>query len=177
MRIAQRDEPYSDYFSVEALRLRQRRHRGDWSPEMLRAVFVSGDATVVLPWDPLRDRVMLIDQFRAGPAARGDLQPWFYETIAGRVDAGETPQEAALREGIEETGLTIHHLIPGPENYPSPGAVAEYLYMYVGIADLPDDAAGYGGLDTEDEDIRSHLISRSELTRMALAGKSATVPC
>ena len=30
---------------------------------------------VVLPWDPVRDRVLLVDQFRAGPAARGDGQP------------------------------------------------------------------------------------------------------
>lgn len=165
-----RNEPYANYFSVEALQLRHRRHRGDMSPQMQRAVFVSGDATVVLPWDPVRDRVMLIDQFRAGPAARGDAQPWFYETIAGRIDAGETPKDAALREAIEEAGLHITNLIPGPNNYPSSGAVAEYLYLFVGIADLPDSAAGFGGMDAEDEDIRSHLIARSELTRMALDG-------
>ncbi|MTH64722.1 NUDIX domain-containing protein [Paracoccus sp. DK608] len=174
--LADRSEPYHNYFAVESLVMRQRRHRGDWSPDMLRAVFVSGDATVVLPWDPVRDRVMLIDQFRAGPAARGDLQPWLYETVAGRVDAGETPEAAALREAVEETGLQISRLLPGPHNYPSPGAMAEYLYLYVGIADLPDDAAGFGGLDIEDEDIRSHLIPRAELTRMAMAGEIRNGP-
>ncbi|SMO60370.1 NUDIX domain-containing protein [Paracoccus laeviglucosivorans] len=171
-----RTEPYANYFSIESLTLRQRRHRGDWSPDMLRAVFVSGDATVVLPWDPVRDRVMLIDQFRAGPAARGDLQPWLYETVAGRVDAGEAPENAARREAIEETGLHISRLVPGPHSYPSPGAMSEYLYLYVGIADLPDEAAGFGGLDTEDEDIRSHLIPRAELTRMAMSGELRNGP-
>ncbi|WP_018000100.1 NUDIX domain-containing protein [Paracoccus sp. N5] len=169
-------EPYAAYFSVEEARLRHLRHGGGWTPDLLRAVFVSGDATVVLPWDPRRDRVMLIDQFRAGPALRGDAQPWLHETVAGRVDALETPAEAALREAVEEAGLRIERLIPGPHNYPSPGAVAEYLYLYIGIADLPDEAAGIGGLDSEDEDIRSHLIPRAELTRMALAGEIRNGP-
>ncbi|MFH5774581.1 NUDIX domain-containing protein [Paracoccus sp. NGMCC 1.201697] len=169
-------EPYADHFSVESLVLRQRRHRGDWSPDMLRAIFVSGDATVVLPWDPVRDHVLLIDQFRPGPVARGDRQPWFYETVAGRVDAGETPEQAALRESIEETGITLDRLIPGPHHYSSPGAMAEFLYLYVGIADLPDDAAGFGGLASEDEDIRSHVVPRVELTRMAMAGEIRNGP-
>ncbi|WP_199257485.1 NUDIX domain-containing protein [Paracoccus binzhouensis] len=175
-RIDSVEEPYAEYFSMEEIRLSQRRNDGGWTPPLLRAVFVSGDATVVLPWDPVRDRVMLIDQLRAGPLARGDAQPWLYETVAGRVDAGETPEQAARREAIEETGIALTRLIPAPHNYPSPGAVAEYLYLYVGIADLPDDSAGLGGLATEDEDIRSHLIPRAELTRMALAGEIRNGP-
>lgn len=176
MQIQSRREPYADYFSVESITLRQRRHRGDWSPDMVRAVFVSGDASVVLPWDPVRDRVMVIDQFRAGPVARGDLQPWLYEAIAGRVDPGELPEQAALREAVEETGLTLTRLVPGPQQYPSPGCVGEYVYSYIGIADLPDEVAGFGGLDSEDEDIRSHLMPRAELTRMAMAGEIRNGP-
>ncbi|KRW96038.1 NUDIX domain-containing protein [Paracoccus sp. MKU1] len=176
IRIDSVEEPYAEYFSVEAIRLSQHRNDGGWTEPLLRAVFVSGDATVVLPWDPLRDRVMLIDQLRAGPLARGDAQPWLYETVAGRVDAGETPEQAARREAVEETGITLSRLFPAPHNYPSPGAMAEYLYLYVGIADLPDDSAGLGGLATEDEDIRSHLIPRAELTRMALAGEIRNGP-
>ena len=176
LQILAREEPYSRFFSVEEITLRQRRHRGDWSPEMLRAVFVSGDATVVLPYDPVRDRVLLIDQLRAGPVARGDRQPWFYETVAGRVDPGESPEAAGLREAIEEAGLTITRLIAGPHNYPSPGIMAEFLYLYVGIADLPDEAAGFGGLDSEDEDIRSYIVPRTELTRMAMTGEIRNGP-
>lgn len=169
-------EPYANYFAMESLTLRHMRNRGDWTPALVRAVFVSGDATVVLPWDPVRDRVLLIDQFRAGPAARGDLQPWLCETVAGRVDPGEPPAAAAMREAREEAGLDIRQLIPGPHNYPSPGAMAEFLYLYVGITDLPDGVAGLGGLDSEDEDIRSHILPRAELTRMAVAGEIRNGP-
>jgi nudix-type nucleoside diphosphatase (YffH/AdpP family) len=176
LQVLSRTEPYAKFFSVEELTLRHRRHRGDWTPEVLRAVFVSGDATVVLPWDPVRDTVLLIDQFRAAPAARGDLQPWFYETVAGRVDPGETPETAALREALEEAGLPLRQLLPGPHNYPSPGMLAEFLYLYVGIADLPETAAGFGGLDAEDEDIRSHILPRAELTRMAMSGQIRNGP-
>ncbi len=176
LQILSRAEPYAKFFSVEELVLRQRRHRGDWSPEMLRAVFVSGDAAVVLPYDPIRDRVLLIDQLRAGPMARGDRQPWFHETVAGRVDPGETPEQAALREAVEEAGLSIRQLIPGPHNYPSPGILSEYLYFYIGIADLPDEVGGFGGLDSEDEDIRSFILPRAELTAMAMAGQIRNGP-
>lgn len=176
LEVQSRNEPYARFFSVEEMTLRHRRHRGDWSPAMLRAVFISGDAAVVLPWDPVRDNVLLIDQLRAGPVARGDHQPWLYETVAGRVDAGETPEEAALREAREEAGLHIRHLIPGPHNYPTPGMVAEFLYLYIGIADLPEAAAGFGGLADEDEDIRSHIVPRAELTRMAMQGEIRNGP-
>ncbi|WP_258869591.1 NUDIX domain-containing protein [Paracoccus thiocyanatus] len=169
-------EPYADYFSVEAITLCQRRNDGSWTDPIQRAVFVSGDATVVLPWDPVRDRVMLIDQLRAGPLVRGDAQPWLYEPVAGRVDPGETPEQAARRETQEETGIALTHLFPAGHSYPSPGAVAEYLYLYIGIADLPDGSAGLGGLAAEDEDIRSHLVPRAELTRMALAGEIRNGP-
>lgn len=87
--------PYAKFFAVEDYRLRHRLFRGGLSPVLDRAAFVSGDATVVLPYDPARDRVLLVEQFRTGPLARGDANPWSLETIAGRVDAGESPEEAA----------------------------------------------------------------------------------
>lgn len=161
-----RSEPYAQFFSIEHLGLRHRLNSGGWSEPLDRAVFVSGDATVILPWDPVRDRVLLIDQFRAAPAARGDREPWLYETIAGRIDAGETPEEAARREAKEEAGIAIGRVFDAPTHYPSPGAVAEMLYLFVGTADLPDGVDGLGGVETEGEDIRSHVVSRARMMQM-----------
>ncbi|MGC1430148.1 MAG: NUDIX domain-containing protein [Albidovulum sp.] len=170
------EDVYANYFAVEEYDLRFRRFDGAMSPEVNRAVFISGDAAVVLPYDPVRDRVLLIEQFRMGPYARGDSQPWLLEAIAGRIDGGETPEAAAIREAREEAGLELRDLIPASHYYPSPGAKAEYLYTYVGIADLPDSAAGLGGLSGEDEDIRAHVVSFDRFMELIDSGEANTAP-
>lgn len=168
--------PYIAYFSIEEFDLQHERFDGKMSPTLNRAVFISGDAAILLPYDPVRDRVLVIQQFRAGPYARGDANPWLVEAIAGRVDGGETPEMAARREAQEEAGLTLQALVAGPSYYPSPAAKAEYLYSFVGIADLPDEAAGLGGLESEAEDIRSHVIDFEHLMRLAGSGEIDNAP-
>lgn len=144
---------------------------------MTRAGFVMGDAVVLLPWDPRRDRVLLVEQFRFAPAMRRDPQPWLLETIAGRIDAGETPQQAARREAVEEAGLHITgDLIPAIYHYPSPGAVGEFLYLFLAQADLPDGIAGIHGLDSEAEDIRGVLMPRAQLSQMVADGQITNGP-
>lgn len=168
--------PYNAYFAVEEHDLSYRRFDGSMGPLLNRAVFISGDASIVLPYDPVRDRVMVIEQFRAGPYARGDANPWLLEAVAGRIDGGETPEEAARREAIEEAGLHLKTLLPGPRYYPSPAAKAEYLYSFIGIADLPDGKAGIGGLASESEDIRSHIIAFDRLMELVSSGEVDNAP-
>ncbi|MFN0113046.1 MAG: NUDIX domain-containing protein [Paracoccaceae bacterium] len=168
--------PYQEYFSVEERDLRFRRFDGRMSEPLSRAVFISGDAAVVLPYDPVRDRVMVIEQFRAGPHARGDGQPWLIEAIAGRVDGGESPEDAALREAREEAGIAISRLVPAARYYPSPAAKAEYLYTYIGLADLPDGSAGVAGMPGEGEDIRSHLLPYEGLMQLVETGEIDNAP-
>ena len=172
LRLIDREQPHAGFFAVDRLTLSHRRHDGGWTPPVTREVFVAGDAAVVLPWDRARDRVLVIDQFRAAMVLRDEPLPWMIEPIAGRIDAGETPVEAAIREAREEANLTLDPatLIEGPAHYPSPGAVAEYIYSFIAPCDLPDGSAGLGGLASEAEDIRAHLIPRAELTQMALRG-------
>lgn len=156
------DRPYADFFAVEEHHLRFRRFDGAQSPVVKRAVFVAADAAILLPYDPVRDRVLVIEQFRAGPYARGDLAPWPLEPVAGRVDPGETPQDAAMREAQEEAGLIIRHLESVSTNYPSPGSTSEYFHIFVGLCDLPDRSDDLGGVASEDEDIRSHILSYAQ---------------
>lgn len=176
VRTLRRDQLFAGYFAVERLELTHALHQGGQSGPMMREAFLMGDAAVLLPWDPVRDRVLVIEQFRLAPALRGDPQPWLLEPIAGRVDAGETPEAAILREAREEADLTVERLIPAFNAYPSPGAVCEFLYQYVGIADLPDGRAGIHGLDGEAEDIRGHLMARSDLSAMVDAGRITNGP-
>ena len=169
-------EAYAQYFSVEDYDLHFRRFDGEMSDPVRRAVWVSGDAATVLPYDPVRDRVVLIEQFRMGSFARGDRQPWMLEPIAGRIDPGETPEAAARREAVEEAGLHLGALWKVGGYYSSPGTMAEYLYAFVGQADLPDDAAGIGGLAVEHEDIRVHVLPFARAMELAASGEIEVGP-
>ncbi|PRY24852.1 nudix-type nucleoside diphosphatase (YffH/AdpP family) [Aliiruegeria haliotis] len=162
---------YSNFFSVEEYDFSHATFAGGRSREMNRTAFISADAVTVLPYDPVRDRVLLVEQFRAGPFARGDTQPWMLEAIAGRIDGGETPQEAARRESLEEAGLELGALHLVSQYYPTPGAKTEYLFGYIGVADLPDGSARLGGLPSEDEDIRSHVISFDRALELVESGE------
>lgn len=171
-----RREPYAHFFSVEEYDLRFRRFDGTLSDPVTRAAFVSGDAVTVLPYDPVRDRVLLVEQFRAGPFARGDRQPWQLEAVAGRIDPAETPETAARREAAEEAGIALRDLLPVAAYYPSPGAKTEYILSYVGLTDLPDSAARLGGLACEGEDIRGHVLPFARLMDLVAAGEVANAP-
>jgi nudix-type nucleoside diphosphatase (YffH/AdpP family) len=167
---------YSNFYAVDELHLRHKKFNSAWSPMMERAVFHAADAALVLPYDPIRDRVMLIEQFRIGPFARGDNSCWQFEPIAGRLDPGEAPETTARREALEEAGLTLGALEKVAETYASPGNSSEFYYTFVGIADLPDEITGTHGLDAEDEDIRSHLLSFDELMTLCETGQAANTP-
>ena len=164
--IVQEVAPYTGFFAVKEFDLSHPTFDGGRSPVVKRAAFLSGDAVVLLPYDPVRDRVHLIEQFRAGPLGRGDPQTFLMEAIAGRIDPGETPEEAARREAQEEGGLTLKSLHLASKSYPSPGAVSEFLHIYIGIADLPDDVAETGGVASEDEDIRTHLVAYERFEKL-----------
>ena len=169
-------QPYARFFALEEVDIGWRRFDGSMVPPVTRAAFVSGDAVTVLPYDPHRDRVLLIEQFRAGPHLRGDPQPWQLEAIAGRIDPGETPATAARREAVEEAGLDLGEMLFVAGYYPSPGAVTEYLHSYVALADLPDGVAGVFGLAGEHEDIRGHLIGFDRLMDLITTGEVANAP-
>lgn len=168
--------PYAHYFAVEEQDLSFRRFDGTMSPTVNRAAFVMGDAVTVLPYDPVRDRVLLVEQFRAGPHLRGAAECWSLEAIAGRIDAGETPQEAARREAVEEAGLVLGAMEFVAGYYPSPGAVTEYIYSYVAMADLPDGAAGVFGVEGEAEDIRGHLVDFARFIALVASGEVDNAP-
>lgn len=174
--VRRRHLPYAHFFAVEEYELRHRRFDGGLSPWLDRATFVMADAVTVLPYDPLRDRVLLVEQFRSGPLARGDAQCWQLEAIAGRVDAAEGPEATARREAREEAGLDLGALIPVARCYPSPGGATEFLHNFVALCDLPDGTAGTHGLESEGEDIRTHVIGFDRLMELVGSGEVANAP-
>jgi len=176
VQVLRRRVPYRNFFELVEADLRFPRFDGSPSETVTRAAFVGGDAVTVLPYDPVRDRVLLIEQFRFAPLVRNDPCPWSLEPVAGRIDPGETPAEAARRETSEEAGLALDRLLPIGRYYPSPGAVTEYLYSFLALADLPDAAAGFGGLSSEAEDIRILLLPFADLMALVDGGGAENGP-
>lgn len=165
VRMVERTRPYAEFFAVDELVFSHPRFDGTTHPPVTRAVFMAADAVTVLPYDPVRDRVLLVEQVRAGPIARGDQTAWLLEPVAGRIEPGHTPEETARKEAAEEAGLTLGELHFIGSYYPTTGCVSEYLYSYVAVADLPDGAAKLAGVAAEGEDIRGHVMPRTELLR------------
>lgn len=151
--------PYARYFDVSDVTLRHRRFDGGTSDKMVRSVMRAADAVTVLPYDPVSDQVVLVEQFRPGAFVRGDANPWVLEPVAGRCDGDEPVEVVAEREMEEEAGLTLLSLHSIGNYYPSPGCLSEYLYSFVGVVDLSEASTGVHGLSTENEDIRTHFLS------------------
>lgn len=150
--------PYIGFFAMQELRLRHRLYDGTMSAPMERSGLMSGQAAVVLPYDPVRDRVLLVEQFRAPVFMGGDPAPWVLEPVAGLVDPGETPEQTARREAMEEAGVALRGLEPVGRAYSSTGITNEFLHLFIGLCDLPNVPSGGGGLDGEGEDIRAELL-------------------
>jgi len=167
--------PYARYFGLEEHMLRHRRFDGGLSDTLERAIFTSGDAVVVLPYDPRRDAVLLIEQFRAGPWARRDPRPWRLETVAGRCDRDEAPEATARREAREEAGLELGRIVRIAGFYPSPAIMSEFITAFVGEADLGS-AGGVFGLPEEHEDIRAQVVPLAEALAAVESGEIDAAP-
>ena len=89
-----------------------------------------GSSVVILP--VLDDgRVLLIRQWRAAVGG------WVIEAPAGRVEEGETPEHAALRELEEETGYRASRLEPLYAAYVTPGYSDEVQYAFIAYGLTP----------------------------------------
>jgi ADP-ribose pyrophosphatase len=154
--IVERREVYRGFFSLDVLRLRHRLFRGGWSPVIQRELFRTRRAVVVLPYDPVRDAVVLVEQFRTGALEMCE-HPWMLEACAGMTEPGETAEDVARRECLEECGLEPRRLALCCEYAASPGAMTERVTVFVGEVSAPEKGAVFG-VAAETEDIRSHVM-------------------
>lgn len=162
--ILDREVCYQGFFRLERLRLRHGRFDGGWTPSLIREVLVRGLAVAVLPYDPIRDEVVLIEQFRCG-ALIADEPAWMIEIVAGLAEKGEDLEEVARRETLEETGLTVGTLEPIARYMPSPGGSSEMVQVYAGRIDA-EGAGGIHGLEHEGEDIRVFRMPVADALKM-----------
>jgi ADP-ribose pyrophosphatase len=160
---------FQGYFRIDRYRLRHKLFAGGWSGEVMREIFERGHAAAVLPYDPVRDTVALVEQFRIGALSAG-RDPWMIEVVAGIIDAGEEAEDVARREAVEEAGVALTALAPMLTFLASPGGTSETCALYCGRADLSR-AGGIHGLPEENEDIRVLVMPADEAIRLLGDGK------
>lgn len=164
VQIEDREQVYKGFFSLHRYRLRHRLFAGGWSDTMVRELFERGCAVSVLPYDPKRDELVLIEQFRIG-AMQTSPSPWLYECVAGNIEPGEAPEQVCRREAVEEAGLELGRLYPMLSYLSSPGGTSERLYLYMAECDASQ-AEGIYGVDEEHEDIRVVRLKADDALKM-----------
>ena len=161
---------FTGHLGVDIVRFRHRLFAGGWSGERVWDVIRRGAAAAVLLYDPERDSVVLIEQFRVASLFAG-RSPWQIEAVAGLVDTDETPAEVARRETREEANLDpLGPLLPIQIMMPAAGSLDEAVYLYCGRVDSRG-AAGIHGLAAEQEDIRVVVKTVPEIEVMLDSGQ------
>ena len=136
---------YKGFFKVDLCHLCHQAYEGG-EIEIKRELFVRGDAVGVLLYDPEKDKVVLIEQFRVG--AINEENPWMLEIVAGMVESEESVNDVAQRECKEEAGVDVHSFETIHNFYSRPGGCSDKIYTLCAIVNN-DKAIGYIGVNHE----------------------------
>ncbi len=160
-------------FPLQVVKFRNRRFDGAMSGLRTWEMWRRGQAAAVLPYDPVGDQVVVIEQFRL-PALAAGLEPVMIELAAGLADGNEAPEQVAAREAQEEMGLSVTRLERIGTFLLTPGGADEACTLFAGRVELPilpaDGLIGYGGLVSEQEDIRVRALPAQQAIDAAIAG-------
>lgn len=167
--IIARETLWQGFFSLDLYRFRHRLFNGEMSGEIRREIFERGHAAALLPYDPVRDEVVLIEQIRIAAWETSET-PWLLELVAGMIEPGESVEDVVRREAMEEAGLNVQRTRPVLSYLASPGGTSERLSVMVGEVDATL-AEGIHGLAEENEDIRVHVVSREQAYHWVEEGK------
>jgi len=168
-KIKQRERTYDGHFKVDKLVVRHELYAGGYSNDLMRERVTRKNSVAVLPYDPHREVLILIEQFRVGPLEQ-DNNPWLVEIVAGLVEEGESYEDVARREAMEEANCKIEQLHFVSSFYPSPGGFAELAHVYIGKVNS-ESVGGVYGQDHEGEDIRVNVVSVDDVFKMLANGK------
>lgn len=169
VQILSKETLYEGFFKMVKYAFKHKLFEGGWSDVVVREVFERGHAIAVLPYDPVLDEFVMIEQVRIG-AVPTSSSPWLLEVVAGIIDEGETPEDVCFREAKEEAGLDIKKLYKALSYLSSPGGTTERLHIYIGLVDSSN-AKGVHGLEYESEDILVHRVPSSVALDWINAGK------
>jgi ADP-ribose pyrophosphatase len=161
--------PFRRFLRIDTIRFRHRLFSGEWSPIHTYDILRRGAAVGVVLYDPDREVVVLIEQFRLAALLAGSSARQL-EIVAGLVGDAEPPEAVAARETQEETSLTLSgELIPIQRYLPSCGASDESVALFCARVDAGA-AGGVHGSREEGEDIRTVIKTVAEVEALLDAG-------
>lgn len=166
--VIERERVHEGFIRVDRVKLRHALFRGGLSDVLVREVYSHRQCVGVLPYDPERDEVVLVEQFRIGAMDRSS-GPWMIEVIAGMVETGEAAAEVAHRESAEEADCQLDALWPICEYVVTPGVSAETVQLYCARTDSSR-VGGIHGKPEEGEDIKVHVVALDEALEMLQTG-------
>ena len=158
--IVSKQSLYNGFFKMVQYTLKHKLFSGGWSPEITREMFERGHAVALLPYDPVTDEFVLIQQFRLGAMATTE-SPWLVEVIAGMIDPGLDAEAVCHKEAQEEAGIELKHLTKVCSYLSSPGGTTERLELFLAQTDSTV-AHGIHGVENEAEDIKVLRVPRLE---------------
>jgi len=167
--VNEKTTPFDGYFRIDRYHLKHRLFEGGWGGEISREIFERGHAACCLLYDPDRDALVFIEQFRAGAFAAlaspwyeaSETSPWLVEIVAGIIEEGESPEDVVRREALEESGCAVTDLELISHYLVTPGGSTESMFSYCGRVDSST-AAGIHGIAEEGENIRVFVVDVEE---------------
>lgn len=157
------------FLTLKRYRLRHSLFAGGSSNELIRERVEGYRAASLLPYDPVRDEVVLIEQFRIGALEDRD-GAWILEIVGGILEGEQDPESVARRETVEEAGCQVTALEPICQYMVSPGTTSERIHLYCGRVDATK-AAGIHGIHEEGEDIRVEVLSADDAIAELYTGR------
>ncbi len=166
---------WAQRFAMQRVRFRYTRFDGALSDILTWELWRRGQGVTILPYDPVTDRIALIEQFRL-PALAAGFAPVMTECPAGLLEAGEDPAIAAARELAEETGLVPLALAPIGRFMLMQGGCDEAVHFYCAQVDLAVTTATTHGLPGEGEDTRVTILPAEDAFRMVADNRIENAP-
>jgi nudix-type nucleoside diphosphatase (YffH/AdpP family) len=145
---------FDDFFKVDEAMVRFERFDGTMSEVVRRLVFERGDSAAVLVVHAERRTVCLAQQFRYPAHDKGG--GWLADVVAGMIEEGDTPEETARRETLEEAGFEVTAIEPIATFFVSPGGTSERIFLFCAVVTEGTRRTAGGGVASEHEDI--HIL-------------------
>ena len=168
-KIINKKKLYDGFFEMNEVVLQYKKYDGSWTDNIKRELFGGAQVAAVLPFDPIKKEIVLIQQFRIGTIFQTH-DNYLNEIVAGNIDNGETPEKAAKRECFEETGCEIKKLLPIQSFFPAPGSSESFYHLFLGEIETFK-GTKIMGMENENEDILVKSYKLDEVMKMIKEGK------